>query len=97
MRSPSPTLALERDLWRSGASLVAGIDEVGRGSWAGPLTVAVAVIPSDRRIYRIRDSKLLSEHQREELFGRVAEWCIGWAVGHVEAAECDRLGMSMVV
>jgi ribonuclease HII len=95
MRGPAPTLSLERDYWRAGAELVAGIDEVGRGSWAGPLTVAVAVIPSDHRIYRIRDSKLLSESQREELFARVAEWCSDWAVGHVEAAECDRLGMSM--
>jgi len=95
MRGPSPTLSLERSYWQSGAELVAGIDEVGRGSWAGPLTVAIAVIPSDRRIYRIRDSKLLSEPQREELFARVADWCTDWAVGHVDAGECDRLGMSM--
>jgi ribonuclease HII len=58
------------------------------------LSVAVAVIPSDRRIYGIRDSKLLTERQREEIFERVAAWCIDWAVGHASAEECDRLGMS---
>jgi len=94
MRGPAPTLTLERGYWQAGAELVAGIDEVGRGAWAGPLSVAVAVIPSDRRIYGIRDSKLLTERQREEIFERVAAWCIDWAVGHASAEECDRLGMS---
>lgn len=94
MRGPAPTLTLERGYWQAGAELVAGIDEVGRGAWAGPLSVGVAVIPSDRRIYGIRDSKLLTERQREEMFERVAGWCIDWAVGHATAEECDRLGMS---
>jgi len=94
MRGPAPTLSLERSYWRIGAELVAGIDEVGRGAWAGPLTVVAAVIPSDRRLYRIRDSKLMSESQREEMFDRVADWCVDWAPGHASAEECDRLGMS---
>ena len=94
MRGPSPTLSLERHYWDAGVELVAGIDEVGRGAWAGPLTVAVAVIPSDRRLYRIRDSKLMTEVQRDKMFDRVAGWCIDWAPGHASAEECDRLGMS---
>ena len=71
-----------------------GIDEVGRGSWAGPLTVGVAVLPADRRINGVRDSKMLSEARREALFDRVADWCRGWAVGHAWPRECDELGMS---
>jgi ribonuclease HII len=94
MRGPAPTLKLERRHWDAGATLVAGVDEVGRGAWAGPLTVAVAIIPPDRRLYRIRDSKLLSEAQRELMFSRIAEWCVDWSAGHVSPEECDALGMS---
>jgi ribonuclease HII len=73
---------------------VAGVDEVGRGAWAGPLTVGVAVLPKDRRVYRVRDSKLLDEEARERLFDRLAGWCEAWSVGHAWPEECDALGMS---
>ena len=68
IRSKAPGLAVERELWADGAEIIAGVDEVGRGSWAGPLTVAAAVIPRDRRMYKIRDSKMLTEREREDLF-----------------------------
>lgn len=74
--------------------MVAGVDEVGRGAWAGPLTVGVAVLPKDRRVYGVRDSKQLEEEARERLFARVAAWCQAWSVGHAWPDECDRLGMS---
>jgi ribonuclease HII len=45
-------------------------------------------------VYKIRDSKLLTEVEREALFDRVSSWCRAWAVGHATAAECDELGMS---
>ncbi len=70
------------------------MDEVGKGSWAGPLTLGAAVVPRDRRIYKVRDSKMLSEREREAMFDRIANWCEAWSVGHASAAECDRLGMS---
>jgi ribonuclease HII len=85
---------VERELWAEGHETVLGVDEVGRGSWAGPLTVGVAVVPRERRVYKIRDSKLLTETERELLFNRVADWCDDWAVGHASPAECDELGMS---
>jgi len=93
-RSKAPGLDVERVCWGEGDRVVAGLDEVGRGSWAGPLTVAAAVIPQGRRVYRIRDSKMLTETQRENLFDRVAQWCVAWDVGHASPAECDQLGMS---
>lgn len=71
-----------------------GVDEVGRGAWAGPLTVGAVVIPRDRRIVGVRDSKLLTETEREGLFDRLTGWARAWAVGHVDPAECDVLGMS---
>jgi len=84
----------ERQCWQDGKVLVAGVDEVGRGAWAGPLTVGAAVIPRDRRIYKVRDSKMLTEPEREALFDRVTNWCDAWAVGHASEIECDEIGMS---
>ena len=90
----APGLILERELWAGGHRFVVGIDEVGRGSWAGPLSVGAAVIPAGRRVYKVRDSKLLTEPEREALFDRIAGWCEAWSVGHASAEECDTLGMS---
>lgn len=90
----APTLAFEREAWAAGHELVAGVDEVGRGAWAGPLMVGVAVLPRGRRVYGVRDSKALPEERREELFGRVAGWCLAWAVGEASHLECDSLGMA---
>ncbi len=89
-----PSLATEKTFWDEGADVVVGVDEVGRGSWAGPLSVGAAVLPRDRRVYRVRDSKMLTEAERERLFPRIAGWCRAWAVGHASQAECDDLGMS---
>ncbi|MFV9673511.1 MAG: ribonuclease HII [Acidimicrobiia bacterium] len=94
IRSKAPGLAVERELWTSGDRIIAGVDEVGRGSWAGPLTVAAAVVPQDQRIYKVRDSKMLYEREREALYQRVAQWCVAWGIGHASPQECDRLGMS---
>ncbi|MGI9646040.1 MAG: ribonuclease HII [Ilumatobacteraceae bacterium] len=89
-----PGTKVERALWAAGDDVVVGVDEVGRGAWAGPLSVGAAVIPADRRIYKVRDSKLLTEPEREAMFDRIAGWCEAWAVGHASQDECDRLGMS---
>ncbi len=85
---------MERELWEKGNTVVVGVDEVGRGAWAGPLTVGAAVVPKDRRIYKLRDSKMLTPVEREALFDRIVQWCTHWSVGHAGHEECDRLGMS---
>ena len=89
-----PSLSVERALWAEGREVVVGVDEVGRGSWAGPLSVGAAVLPRDRRVYRVRDSKALTEAEREGLFDRLTAWCVAWAVGHASQQECDGMGMS---
>jgi ribonuclease HII len=94
LRSAAPGTIVERDLWASGADVVVGVDEVGRGSWAGPLTVGAVVIPKSSRIYKVRDSKQLTEDEREAMFHRISGWVDRWAVGHASPEECDRLGMS---
>ena len=81
-------------MWERGHDVVVGIDEVGRGAWAGPLSVGAAILPRDTRVNGVRDSKLLSERQREALFGRLTEWCIAWSVGSASQHECDQFGMS---
>lgn len=93
-RGKPPSLDNERRLWAEGHEIVVGVDEVGRGAWAGPLTVGAAVLPVGKRVYKVRDSKMLTETEREVLFDRVAAWCSTWAVGHASQEECDRLGMS---
>ena len=70
------------------------MDEVGRGSWAGPLVVGAAVVPRVRRVNGVRDSKLLTERERERIFDRLAAWCSSWAVGAASHVECDELGMA---
>jgi ribonuclease HII len=93
-RRTVPSLRVERALWDDGAEVVVGVDEVGRGAWAGPISVGAAVLPPDRRVYKVRDSKMLTEAEREFLYDRVAGWCRAWAVGHASQVECDTLGMS---
>lgn len=94
LRGRAPSLTIERELWAGGDVVVVGVDEVGRGAWAGPLVVGAAIAPKDRRPYGIRDSKMLTEVERERSFDRIAEWCEGWAIGVVSHDECDALGMS---
>jgi ribonuclease HII len=88
---------VENELVAAGCRTVAGIDEVGRGAWAGPLTVGLVVV-TDSQIGRLpiglRDSKLLSPRRREQLFAALTRDACCRAVGHASAKECDRLGMT---
>lgn len=95
-RAPKPTLTWEKRLWASGHRFVAGVDEVGRGAWAGPLTVGVVILasPPCRTPSGLRDSKQLVEEVRERLFDPLSRWCTSWAVGHAGPEECDSLGMT---
>ena len=93
-RGKAPTRKIEQELWARGFESVVGIDEVGRGAWAGPLMVGAAILPVERRIQGVRDSKLLTEPDRERLFDRIADWCIAWSVGSVSQVECDEMGMA---
>ena len=88
-----PGITHERRWWDWGAC-VAGVDEVGRGAWAGPVTFAAVVLPSDRRMYKLRDSKMLDPTRREELAARLQRFALGIGLGHASNAEIDALGMS---
>ncbi len=95
VRSGGGLYAYERALARAGLTPVAGADEAGRGACAGPL-VAAATILSERKSHRItglRDSKLLTERAREELYEEILAKAVAVSWVEVSPAECDTLGM----
>lgn len=88
------SLAYERTLWDSGVGVVAGIDEVGRGALAGPVSVGVvALARCDLWPEGLADSKELTRTARERLIPTLDEFGVGRAVGHASAAEIDAVGI----
>jgi len=86
-------LRIERDLWRAGISLVAGVDEVGVGPLAGPVVAAAVIIPEGMRLRGVDDSKKLTAALREVLATEIAARALGIGVGVVEVADIDRLNI----
>ncbi|MFE9427237.1 ribonuclease HII [Kitasatospora sp. NPDC006697] len=89
-----PTHSVERSLRRAGAGVVVGLDEVGRGAWAGPVTVGAAVTGLRKAPEGLTDSKLLTPRRREQLAPVLAGWVTASAIGQASAQECDDLGMT---
>ena len=90
------TLRLERALLREGHGVVGGLDEVGRGAWAGPMFVGVVLVDATTRGMPrgTRDSKMLTSSARRELTPRLDGWCLAWAIGEVSSGEIDELGLT---
>lgn len=88
-----PNLRLERELQQQGHLIVAGVDEAGRGSWAGPVVAAAVVLPFLSRYYGINDSKLLTPLQRERILIKIYEIAVDIGVGVVENEEIDEMGV----
>ena len=93
-----PSLKHERALRRKGWLRVAGVDEVGRGAWAGPVVAAALILPDNAtrlpRLHAVHDSKQLTPRQRENLFPIILEHCLAYAIGQADAAEIDALGIA---
>ena len=87
------TLRYEKKAWASGASLVAGVDEVGRGSLFGCVVAAAVILDPTYRVRGLRDSKLLLPERREVLAERIREHAVGWAVAAVDAARIDQINI----
>lgn len=93
-----PTMELEESLWKEGYRFVAGIDEAGRGAWAGPVVAAAVILPPNNaglaeHLAGVRDSKMLSAKQRETALERVLGCAVAWGVGMTPPAAIDRLGI----
>ncbi len=97
MIQPIPSLKFERTFWYRGLEFVAGLDEVGRGAWAGPVVACAAILPQLKRIppslALVRDSKLLSPEQREMLIEPIRATALAHAIGAATRAEVDELGI----
>jgi ribonuclease HII len=87
------TLKHEKQAWLGGARLVAGIDEVGRGSLFGPVVAAAVILDPAYRIRGLRDSKLLLRERREILAERIRQHAIAWAITAVDAARIDQINI----
>jgi ribonuclease HII len=93
-----PDIELEEKLWKEGYNIVVGIDEVGRGPLAGPVGAGAVVIkPHSQILELVRDSKTLSEKQRNEVYEQIKESVYAYGVGLVSESEIDDMGIQMAV
>ncbi|PKO05442.1 MAG: ribonuclease HII [Chloroflexi bacterium HGW-Chloroflexi-3] len=93
----SPNLSYERALWEDNKQWIAGLDEAGRGAWAGPVVAAVVIFPPianlEQNLFGVRDSKQMNVHLREFWAGIIREHAQAWGVGSAEHSEIDQLGI----
>ena len=83
----------ERELWKEGLSLIAGVDEAGRGPLAGPVVAAAVILPKDTFLPGLDDSKKLSAARREILAPRIREKALDWAIGQASVDEIDAMNI----
>ncbi len=93
----NPNLDFESSYWSQGLHLVAGLDEAGRGAWAGPVTAAVVVLPRDEQVSvvlaGVRDSKQVSPTARQVLAEKIKAVALTWGVGTADHSEVDGQGI----
>jgi ribonuclease HII len=87
------TTGYEREQWKCGARMVAGVDEVGRGSLFGPVVAAAVILDPGYRVRGLRDSKLLKAERREVLAERIRAHAVAWAIAAVDAARIDQINI----
>ncbi len=92
-----PSLALEIEQWSAGCRLVAGVDEAGRGAWAGPVVAAAVILPADvamsEHLAGVRDSKTLLPAARERLDALIRSHATAVGVGMADARTVDSIGL----
>lgn len=89
-----PTFAYEQELWNSGLQYIAGIDEVGRGCFAGPVVTAAVILPQDfTACDEVNDSKLLSPKKRERLSEIIKKESVAFAIAEVGVPVINQIGI----
>jgi ribonuclease HII len=83
----------DKYFWDNGIKYLAGVDEVGRGPLAGPVVAAVVILNPDKKIYKVDDSKKLTEKKRNQLEPRIKEKALAWAVAEASVDEIDSLNI----
>ena len=87
-----PNFELEKKLRKTGFKIICGIDEAGRGAWAGPLVAGAVILrPTQKPIFQ--DSKKLNKKNREKLYEIVIQKSFGWSAGVVEVEEINHFGI----
>ncbi len=93
-----PDLSLESGLWSAGLTRVAGLDEAGRGAWAGPVFAAAVILPCGPdcagRLQGVRDSKQMSARQRSFWAGQIKSTALAWGIGQASQEEIDAVGIA---
>ncbi len=93
----SPNLDFEIALWRRGLKKIGGIDEAGRGAWAGPVFATVLVLPDrpglEQLLKGVRDSKQMTPGQRTHWAEKLKDMAAGWGIGQASSLEIDSLGI----
>lgn len=88
-----PNRREENKLFARGLEFIAGIDEVGRGAWAGPIVAGVVILPKKIFLPGLADSKLLSAKTREKIFQKIIEQAVDWSIGIVWQDIIDEVGI----
>lgn len=94
-----PNLLYEKQMLRDGFARILGMDEVGRGAWAGPVTVGAVALPLNtpklmQVLKGVRDSKQLSPRQREQMIRTIEGTALAWGIGSADNQEIDNLGIN---
>lgn len=93
-----PDLLLEQKLMGEGYRYIGGVDEAGRGPWAGPVSAGCVVVEGEgQMVDGVNDSKKMSDKKREELYDLIISNSSGWGVGMVSAAKIDKIGIQEAV
>jgi ribonuclease HII len=95
---PLPTLEFEQSLWQAGVFPTAGLDEAGRGAWAGPVAAAAVILPPDdadllKHLHGVRDSKQMTARAREGFAAVIRETALAWGVGFASVEEIETHGI----
>jgi ribonuclease HII len=91
----TPTLTEEKKLWRRGFLNIAGVDEVGRGSWAGPLVVGACILPKNFQIPQgFGDSKQVKPQARKRLVWFIKEQAKAWNIAEISVLKINKLGLA---
>jgi len=89
-----PTFQYEQQLWQKGLQFIAGVDEVGRGCFAGPVVAAAVILPSDfHATNKINDSKKLSPKVRTELSEIIKEHAVAFSIAEVSVSVINDVGI----
>jgi ribonuclease HII len=92
-QNKNPSFKEEKLLWQKGYKHIAGVDEVGRGAFAGPLVAASVILPKNFRINGIRDSKLLTPSKRELLSNYIIENALFYSISEIDVNFINKFGV----